>query len=290
MTQSAARKAIGLALLAIAIFSAMDAIVKQASIAVPVLFVVFMRYLTGLAFSLLALIGDRSVWPSVAALKRAALRSLCMLATATLFFITLQYLPLAQTVALTFTAPFFLVFGSALLLGEPISPRALAATVVGFLGIVVMMGGRFSGAETGPLIGYATAIAASVTYATGTILIRRDSARDPVLTMIIAQNIMITLFALPFGIARFTLPSAVDSLWLVLSGALGTLGHLMFTRAYARAGANVLAPLEFTGFLWASAFGIVFFNEIPTLWTLAGTVLIVAACLTVMRGQAGKPA
>ena len=54
-------------------------------------------------------------------------------------------------------------------------------------------------------------------------------------------------------------------------------------KAYARAEAQILATTEYTGFLWAMMFGWYFYAEPVTLPTIAGALLIVAACLIVAR-------
>lgn len=280
--------AIGLVLLAIAFMSAMDAAAKTANAALPVLFVVFMRYVNGFISAAVIARAIGTPWPSRQAIGRALLRSVFMLATVTLFFFSLKLLPLAQAVALTFTSPFFLVFGAALILGERISSRAVVATLIGFSGILVMLSGRLTGSDHGAPLGYITALASSVTYAISTNLTRRDTARDPVPTMILAQNLALMVFSVPLGIYAFTPLSLGQLLLLGALGTLGTLGQYLFAHAYALAGANVLAPLEFSAFLWAVAIGILVFGEQPTLATLAGTVLIVAGCLTVIRASRGS--
>jgi S-adenosylmethionine uptake transporter len=275
--------AFGSAIFAIAFLSAMDATAKRAGATVPVLYVVFMRYLTGFLAALVCAGFLRTPWPTRGSIARALLRSACMIGTVTLFFFSLKMLPLAQAVALTFTSPFFLVIGASLMLGEPISRRTIVATLIGFSGILVLLSGRLSGGDGGAPLGYALALASSVTYAISTNLTRRDSTRDDVPTMILAQNLALAVLTLPFGAVAWVPLGPVDIALLALTGTLGTLGHYLFAYAYSKAGANLLAPLEFTAFLWAVLFGIVFFHETPTAWTLAGTFLIVAGCLTVIR-------
>lgn len=273
------------AVFGIALLSTMDATAKQAGLTIPVLFVVFMRYATGCASAIIIAAAIRTPWPNRQAIRRSLMRSAFMMGTVTLFFFSLKLLPLAQAVALTFTSPFFLVIGASLMLGEAISRRAIVATVIGFCGILVMLSGRFSGSEVGAPVGYVMALASSITYAVSTNLTRRDTAFDSIPTMILSQNLALFVFSIPFGIFAFTRLSLGDILLLSVTGTLGTLGHYLFAFAYSKAGANLLAPLEFTTFLWAVLFGLLVFGETPTLWTLAGTVLIVSGCLTVIRAR-----
>ena len=53
---------------------------------------------------------------------------------------------------------------------------------------------------------------------------------------------------------------------------------MLFAWAYARAEAQALVPLEYSGFLWASLFGWLMFGESLRLPVMLGALLIVAAC------------
>ncbi len=119
------------------------------------------------------------------------------------------------------------------------------------------------------------------------ILMRRDTGHDGVVALVFAQNLSAFLVTIPVGVATWVAPSTATVVLFAAAGLLGTAGHLAMAFAYGRAPASRLAPLEYTAsFLWASAFGLAFFGEIPSPWTLAGAALIVGACLMVF----GRPA
>ena len=74
-----------------------------------------------------------------------------------------------------------------------------------------------------------------------------------------------------------------DLLLVLLAGGLGTLGLLCLTSAFTRLEASRIAPLEYSGFVWASVLGFVLFGEVPTLATAVSASLIVCGCLMLMR-------
>lgn len=76
-------------------------------------------------------------------------------------------------------------------------------------------------------------------------------------------------------------------LFLII-GALGTAGQFLMVAGFSRANAARLGPIEYTGLIWASLFGLMFFDEIPTTETLAGAGLIVTASL--LATQRPRPA
>ncbi|MGL4542288.1 MAG: EamA/RhaT family transporter, partial [Polymorphobacter sp.] len=88
--------------------------------------------------------------------------------------------------------------------------------------------------------------------------------------------------------ASRAMPALAALPWFVLLGVLGNLGVQLLSRAYARADAQTLAPLEFTALPWAAALGWLFFNEsvAPAIWLGGG--IIAAACI--WSSRAASPA
>ena len=119
--------AAGAALLAVFLFSGLDALVKATTYGTPLAMVVFLRYAAGLIFSSGSAAAQGQLRPGWPTIRRAFGRSLAGLSCAALFFGALKLLPQAQTVALTFTSPFFMVMISAVMIGDPITRRSLIA-------------------------------------------------------------------------------------------------------------------------------------------------------------------
>ncbi len=81
-----------------------------------------------------------------------------------------------------------------------------------------------------------------------------------------------------------TLPEPGPLADIALASILTLLGSLLITWAYARAEAQALVPMEYSGFLWAALFGWLFFREAISGTTIAGTVLIVMGCWIAAKG------
>lgn len=277
--------AAGAALLAVLLFSGLDALVKATTYGTPLAMVVFLRYAAGLIFSAGSAAAQGQLRPSWPTVRRAFGRSLAALSCAVLFFGALKLLPLAQTVALTFTSPFFMVLISAAMIGDPVTRRALFAAAFGFFGVMVMLAEKLS-SEAGSPLGFAMALASAVAYALSMIMSRRDTAHDSVAQMILVQNLISGAVALPFALYWYQ-PIPVETLAMFLAiGALGTGGNYAITWAYKHAPATLLGPFEFTALIWAVTFGMVFFAEIPTAYTLLGAAIIIGACLVVVQPTA----
>lgn len=277
------------AIAAVFALSCLDAGIKELGGRFPTLEIVLLRYGAGALWCLpvfaWALVRRRTNPPSRGTLVRSATRALIILATAAMFFEALTRLPLAEAVAIVFTAPLFMALLGRLVLKEPVGKRAATAIATGFLGLLIMASGRLGGGAfgEGAALGYLLALGGSLTYSLAMILTRRDSATDGVITLVSVQNLCAAVFAAPLAASVFVMPAAADWALVALIGLLGTAGHLALAWAYANAPAARLAPIEFTGLVWAPLFGFAFFAEVPAPPTIAGALLIVVACLIVAR-------
>ncbi|MFM9865553.1 MAG: DMT family transporter [Micropepsaceae bacterium] len=269
----------------VALFSALDAAIKQLGLTEHTFVVTFGRYLFALPF--VATFWYRAGRPAITRdMWRAhALRGTIMAVAATLFFWSLTVVPLAEAITLSFLAPLIMPFLASAMLGERLRPASVAASVLGFAGAVVaVMGGSGAAAETGRdpqfyNLGIAALLVFSVAYAYSAILLRARAGRDGsaivgLLSTLIPGAIMAAP-ALAFGGA----PAAANLPLFVFVGMLGAVSTWLLTAAYARAEAQVLAPLEFTALIWAAAFGYAFFNEVPRVEMWLGAAIIVGACL-----------
>jgi drug/metabolite transporter (DMT)-like permease len=268
----------------IAVLSLMDAVIKGLAARYPVFQIAFVRYLVGSAAMLAMLALARPGWPSWETLRTNGLRALLVVATAVTFFYALGVLPLAETLALSFISPILVAVMGAAMLGEAVPRKVAAAMGIGFLGMAVVIGGQFApGGEGRSWLGIAAVLVSAFTYALSMVLLRARAQRDPVLTIVAIQNFGPALVLAGPSALVWTPASGPDWALLALIGLLGVAGHLLMSRAYARAEAARLAVMEYTARIWALVFGYVGFGEVPGLVTMAGAALIVAGSVMATR-------
>ncbi|MPS67691.1 MAG: DMT family transporter [Novosphingobium sp.] len=269
----------------IATFSAMDAAIKGASIAIGVFTALLLRNLFGTILTLpLWLIAGRPV-PSRALLKVHALRAAITSAMAALFFYGLVRIPMAEGIAISFVSPIIALYFAAILLGETIRRRAIVASLLGILGVLVIGAGRFgAGSYSNEAIEGTTAILLSaVFYAINLVLQRKQALLAGPVEIAQFQNLLVTLIFLAFSPWFAVVPDG-RSLVLILAGAaLATSALLFLSWGYARAETQVLLPIEYTGFFWAALLGWLMFGERLDVSTVAGTILIMIGCWTGAR-------
>lgn len=269
----------------IATYSAMDVLMKGLSIDIGAYNAVLWRTGAGTLLSGALYVAMRPAMPDAPTMKIHAWRALFVAGMAITFFWALARLPMAEAIALAFVAPLLTLYMAAIFLGEKIGPRSIAASMLGLIGVIVIVAGKLGGRDYAPeaLWAVGAVFLSAVFYAYNLILARRQAKMAEPMEIAFFQNLFVTLF-LALGAPWFLAIPMMDHTPHILGAAfLATLSLLLLSWAYARAEAQILATSEYTGFLWAMAFGWIFYNEPVTLPTIAGAVLIVAACLIVAR-------
>lgn len=268
----------------IGFFSLMDVAMKDLSIALGAYNAVLWRNMAGAIFAGALFLFARQGWPDRSALRLHAWRSLVVAIMAVSFFWAIARLPLAEAIGLSFIAPVIALFLAAILLGETIGREAIIASVAGLAGVAVILFGKFSGHYSREALwGVAAVLFSAVVFAYNLILARQQAQIAGPIEIAFFQNLLTaSILALAAPWLLEPLPMAKLP---ILSGAalLAILSLLLLSWAYARAEAQVLIPVEYTGFVWAAIFGWLFFAEPVTVWTIAGTALIVAGSLVAAR-------
>ncbi len=273
------------ALFAVALLSLMDALMKGASLAVGAYSAGLLRAMFGVVLIAPVWLARGGRWPARAVLRVHLLRGVCGSFMALTFFYALTKLPLAETIAISFIAPLVALYLAAVFLGETIRREAVVAAILGLAGTLVIIGGKIGREPMGAdaLWGLAAILFSALLYAVNLVISRHQAQ--------LAQPLEISAFhsgvaALVLGLAApwlLRLPDGQATLLIAGSALLTVIGMVAFAWAYARAEAQVLVPMEYSGFLWASLFGWLFFAETVTPTTVLGTGLIVLGCWLAAR-------
>jgi drug/metabolite transporter (DMT)-like permease len=261
---------------ALALFVAMDALLKVLVADHPVPQLMFVRFVFHV---LLVTLAVRLITGSLPFRSRAPLlqtaRSLTLAIANAALSSALIHIPLADATAVSFAAPLITVAAASLWLGERVSPRRWLGVGVGFLGVLVALRPPFlTGEPLHPamLLPLVTALANSAYQ----LLTRRLAAVDDPRTTFLHTGIAaaaVTGAAQPFVWQPTT---ALDWPFFAALGVLGGLGHCLLVLAFARAPASVLAPMSYTQLVWAGLAGVVVFGDWPDGWTLLGAAVIAA--------------
>lgn len=276
---------IAVALAGVGFLSLMDAFMKEAALAAGAYSAAFFRSLIGAGIAIPLWLGRGGRWPGRHALRFHLIRGVVSAFMALSFFYAITKLPLAETIAISFIAPVISLYLAAIILKEQIHRLAVIAALLGLAGTMVIIAGRM-GAESageGVELGLAAILFSAVLYAYNLVLARQQA--------LVAGPLEIASFhsgmgALVLALAApwfLIVPASGTFVSIVAASVLTVCGAISLAWAYAREEAQVLVPLEYSGFLWAALFGYLFFAEQVTPATLGGTALIVVGCWIAAR-------
>jgi len=273
--------AVILILIAMVLFSLLDATVKYLTSYFAVSVLVWTRY------SLHCLLMMIFVAPSMGSqLIRTQhpilqiVRALMLLATTGFGFAAFSTMPLAETTAVVFLSPILVALLAGPCLGEEVHQERWIALLAGFLGVLLI-------AHPGGMLtvgGVLWAIGAAISYAIYQIMTRRLSSTEHPMTLLFYTALVGTVV---MSVALLVLPvtwphiAPTQAQWAMMGslGILGGAGHYLLIRAFRLAPASTLSPFLYVQLIWATLLGWLIFNHIPDVWTTIGMVVIAASGL-----------
>lgn len=274
--------AVALMLVASVFFAVMAGLIRYGSEGLHPFQLAFLRCAFGLLFMLPWLI---RVGPGVLRTKRIGLitvRGVVAAAAMFSFFWALSIMPLAEAVALSFTAPFFVTILAVIFLNEIVRARRWTAVAIGFLGAMIILRPG-SGTFDWPAL---AVLFSALMLAAAIICIKLLSRTEP-------PNAIYLWMVL--YLAPITLVPALfvwrDPTWEQLGvgagiGFAGTVGHLLVIRAFGMADTTALMPFDFARLIFSGIVGFLFFSQVPDIWTGVGATIIAVAGIYIARREA----
>ncbi len=208
-------------------------------------------------------------------------RGLLMCSTLLLFFWGLRYVPLAEAIAVAFTAPLFITVLSIPMLGEKVGPHRWAAVGVGFLGMLVILRPGFAAFQPEMLF----IVASAVMFAIAVLYTRRITATETNAAIFTYTTMIAAIAMSPFAAMTWHPPTEFELALLFVIGMIGGAAHFLVIVAYRHTAAAVNATLEYFALLWAIVIGWYVWSEVPDLWVLAGALVVAAAGVYITRRE-----
>lgn len=264
---------------AVLVFACMDAMTKHLATAYNVPLVVAMRYFGNLVL-LVAIFGPRE-GRGLVTTRRTGLVLLraASLSAASLFVgIALQRMPVAETIAIIFLAPFGVMLLAGRVLGEKVGLFGWIAATAGFVGVLLIVRPG-SGLDPWGVASAFLGAVASVVYNTLSRVLAKTERTAALMFWTTLTGAIVFGVTLPWswqGVA----PSLTDMVMFAAIGVFALVGHFLFTAAYRHAPASVLAPVTYLHLAWAGLLGWLVFDHLPDPIAMVGMALIAAAGVT----------
>ncbi len=245
----------------------------------------FLRYLGAVVVMLpMALrAGLKACWPRRLGgqFSRGALHTVGLL----LWFAALPHIPLADTTAIGFIQPMFIMIGAWFFLREAMRWERWLAALIGFAGVMVVVGPQISGSTGWP---HLLMLASSPVFAASFLLTKTLTRYETINVIVLWQAVTVALFSLPMAIWFWQSPSIGVWVLVLVSGVLGVGGHYCQTRGLAIAEASPTQSIKFLDLIWATFIGYLFFGDLPTRTTLIGGAIISVSTIWIAQRESRR--
>jgi drug/metabolite transporter (DMT)-like permease len=271
-------------LLAVAVFSVMDALLKVLAGHYAPMQVAFLRGITSLPFVLLPiLLRGRASRLRIVNLKLHLFRGALSVLMLGSFIFAVRESSLATTYSIFMCAPLVVAALAVPLLGETVGLHRWAAILVGLAGVLLMLkptGGNWVS------VGSLAAVVAALCYALAVITLRVLSRTDTNESMVFWLMAMLAVGAGLLSIPGWRPLQQPDWPLLAGLGLAGALGQYLITEAFSNAPVAVVTPLEYTALVWGVVLDFAIWHVLPGAATLLGGAVVVGAGLYLIRREA----
>ena len=282
--RSANLRAVGYVAIGGFLLIVMASLVKQLGESLPALQILFVRSLAGLVVILPVACRSRSGILKTNRFGLHVTRGLVGFIGNVCFFYALINLAIADTVTIQFSRPLIMVVVAALFLGEAVGYRRAIATGIGFAGIMMIT--RPFGEGFDPWV--FSALGGAVFGTLVVVAVKFLSRTEGTIVIMFYYALFTTLFSLIPALFVWQAPSLTQWMLLLLTGTLSIFGQGMFTHGVGMGETSFIMPFDYLRIVYSFILGMVWFAEVPGLWSFAGAAVIVGTSLYLLRTERRK--
>ena len=197
-------------------------------------------------------------------------------------FYAVSLLPLADATALSFSQPLFSVVVAALVLHETVRWRRWSATIVGFIGVLIMVRPGEGTLQPGALIALANAMLVAISI----LMVKRLSATESPMMILTMFAIFSTVLLAGPAIWVWRWPDLTGWLLAVGVALTATVGQYFWVQAFRAGEMSMVAPFEYLRLPFAVFVGWLLWQEMPVIWTFVGAAIVIASAIYIIRREA----
>jgi len=202
-----------------------------------------------------------------------------------LWFFGIVSIPMAEVFALEFTTPLWTAILAAVFLRERFGTRRVIGTLVGFVGVLVILRPGIAMIHPAAF----AVIGSAIMLATMYVLTKSVIAYDSPWTILFWMNLVQLPISLTFAIPDWTWPSASLIPWVVLVGVAGFGIHYSISKALVYADASLVVPFDFFRLPLIAVVAWFLYNEALDPFVFIGAMIIVCGNVLNVRGKRTNP-
>ncbi|MCB0459552.1 MAG: DMT family transporter [Flavobacteriaceae bacterium] len=207
--------------------------------------------------------------------KLLVFRGLAGVTAMTLFFMSIKYLPVGTAVSLRYLSPIFAALFAMLLLKEKVRPLQWLFFAIAFAGVLIMKGLDAQLNSLGMLLILIASVFSGLVY----IIINKIGKREHPVVIVNYFMVIATITGGLLSINTWVNPVGIQWLLLFSLGIYGYIGQVYMTKAFQATKISQVAPLKYVEVIFTVALGVLLVDEVYSIWSLLGIVLIIVGLL-----------
>jgi drug/metabolite transporter (DMT)-like permease len=266
-------------------FTVLNTFMRELTFQVGALETQFMRYALGLGVMLPLILraGITRYIPRniTGQFTRGAVHTIGLL----IWFYAIGHITIADTTAIGFTTPIFIMLGAAWMFGERMRWERWLAAGIGFAGVLIVVAPKLTGAGG---VYTLVMLASSPVFALSFLMTKQLTRNERAEVIVVWQSISVSLLSLPMAAMNWTWPTAWQWLAFAVCGVLGSSSHYMLTRSFSVADISSTQSVKFLELVWATILGWMVFGDAPSQSTLIGGAVIFMSTLWIAQREARR--
>ena len=272
-------------ILSVISFSVMDIVVKLMSPHYPIGQLIFFRGFFGLIPILFIIPKERfGNLLKTEKIKLHLVRAFGGAFAMTFLYLGLKFLPIADAITISFAAPIFATIFSIIFLNEKVRLIRWLAIFFGLTGVIIVLK---PGTELFTYYSFFP-ILFCIGFATISIAIKKLSKTEPDYLIALYFTLVLILFGLISISMGWKKIDISDIHYLIIIGLSGSIGNIFLTKSIREADISLVTPIKYLSLVFAIIAGWLIFNEIPSVLTISGAMLIILSTFVIFKREAAK--
>ena len=274
------------AILSCFLASVLIAIVRLLSADFHIFFIVMMRNLFGLVFFLPQIFHDYQKVFRTQKIQMHIFRAINGLVSMMLWFHVVTIMPLSQAVSISFIIPIVTTVVAVIFLREKVKSHTWIATLIGFVGILIILRPGFKEFNNA----YFYSFASVILWVASNIIIKVMTKTEKPQTIVAYMSLIMFICSIPFALPHLTAVNFNNLVWFALLGLVSNLLHIAISSAYGKADLSYVQPFDFTRLIFTAIISYFAFGEIIDIWVVIGSLVILVGVIIVMPKKIKKNA
>lgn len=262
------------AILACLISNANDILMRILGSRLDSMEVVFFRFLMGMLILLPFMLRQKGSFKTTRPFVHVTRSLLGFLAVAGWGY-AVTSIHLTAVTTISFTVPLFVLPLAIIFLKEKVGLQRALATLIGFIGILVVVNPKGFSLEPAMII----LLCSALMFATLDIIAKKMVMQESMLAMLFYFSAGTSLAGLIPAILVWKTPTTLELILLICLGVGANLIQYCLLKAFRATEVSALAPYRYVELIFSSIFGYLLFQEIPTSATLIGALIIIPSTL-----------